>query len=195
MTAVAKQRPIRGKMVSRHATAGRQTIGPQRPALPAASSASSVTASSRVAIPTPFAPPDYEPEPRRPAPRAPDRAPARVEPRQQPSLRVQGRAPQRAIEPPIVRQIPARARRNETFDEAAAPAPSKMAELRSTIARLQQRLDEVENSAARLEDLRERAELVAELLDEALDLAGRPEGVLNRRRLKLALEQARKVMG
>ena len=192
MTAVAKQRPIRGKMVSRHASAGRQTIGPQRPALPAASSASSVTASSRVAIPTPFAPP--EPQPHPPARGKAPREPARIEPRQQPSARIQGRAPQRAIEPPIVRQMPVRARRAETFDSAAVPAPSKMAELRSTIARQQQRLDELEPGAGRLDDMRERVEIVAELLDEALDLVSRPEGVMNRKRLRAKLEEARKVI-
>ncbi len=191
MTAVAKQRPIRGKMVSRHASAGRQTIGPQRPALPAASSASSVTASSRVAIPTPFAPPEPQPPPARG--KAP-REPARIEPRQQPSARIQGRAPQRAIEPPIVRQMPARARRAETFESAAAPTPSKMAELRSTIARQQQRLDELESGSGRADDMRERVEVVAELLDEAIDLVTRPEGVMNRKRLRAKLEEARKVI-
>jgi hypothetical protein len=202
MTAVPKRRPgiraaersIRGTMVAR-STARQTTVGTApaaapRPALPAAPPAApSVTASSRVAIPTRRAESLPETE-SRPEPRA------RLEPRQPPSLRSQGRAPQRAIEPPpVVRQIGPRGRRAETFDEAPAQAPSKMAELRSTIARLQQRLDEIEPGAARVSDLRERHDLVVELLDEALELLARPEGVMNRRRLRLKLEEARKVLG
>lgn len=195
MTVVAKQRPVRGKMVSRAVGAGRQTIGPQRPALPAASSTPSVTASSRVSIPTPFAPPEAPPEPQpRGKPSRENRDPPPVVPRVSP--RSQGRAPQRSIEAPtIVRQPPARARRNETFPEPVAPAPSKMAELRSTIARMQQRLAELEPSASSVSDLRDRNEIAAELLDEALDLLGRPDGVMTRRRLKQKLEEARKVLG
>jgi len=200
MTAVPKRKPgirtaersIKGTMVAR-STARQTTVGPvpaaPRPALPAARppAVPAVTSSSRVAIPTRRPDPLPEDEPL-PVPRP------RAEPRQPPSLRSQGRAPQRSIEPPVVRQIGPRARRTETFDDPPPQAPSKMAELRSTIAKLQQRLDELEPNAARLADLRERADLVAELLDEALDLVARPEGVMNRRRLRLKIEEARKVL-
>jgi len=150
----------------------RQAQQPAAPPLPVPPP--TVTATSRVAIPTARA----------------DAAPPVVQSR---GTRI---VPPR-VDAPSRQQVPvARARRTETtFDDAPAPAPSKIGELRSTIARLQQRLGKLEPGAARHDDLLERAELVGDLLDEALELVARPDGAANRKRLRLKLEEAKKVLG
>lgn len=80
------------------------------------------------------------------------------------------------------------------MDAPGAAAPSKLGELRSTIARLQQRIDEAGPAVQRLEDMRERVDTAIEILDEVLELLDRPEGVANRRRIRLKIEEARKVL-
>ena len=203
MTAVAKprrsgiraaERSIRGTMVA-HSGARQTTVGapagaaPARALAPAPASAS-VTSPSRVAIPSRQAD-VVEPEPET---KLRARSEPRVPARQPPAPRIQGRAPSRPEPPPVVRPVQ-RSRRIETFDEPVAPAPSKMSELRSTIARLQQRLDVLEPHAARFDDMQARHEIVVELLEEALDLLGRPDGVNTRRRITAKLQEACKVLG
>jgi hypothetical protein len=88
------------------------------------------------------------------------------------------------------RQIQGRTNRDDT-----PPAPSKLGELRSIIARMQQRIEQLEAASAGASDSQARIDLLVEILDEAIEIISLPDGVVNRRRLRQRIEEARKVLG
>ncbi len=88
------------------------------------------------------------------------------------------------------RQIPARTSRDDT-----PPVPSKLLELRSTIARMQQRIDQLEGDASGAIEAYERLEQVAVVVDELVELVGRPDGIVNRRRLREKIDEVRRLLG